>query len=145
MDPLPGAVGLPAAEVVEGGTVGHQVVGQGPPGAALAGLVEEGVKHLAAAVLGRPAPRLGLGDQMNQPLPLGVGENGLHPGIALFHELVPGLQSLFAGHHRRKYDPAGLSPFLFCDRLDLGLLFFSEVQVCRQVLHLHAEVLSRCF
>ena len=42
-NPLPGAVGVEPLEVVVDGLPGGEVVGQGPPGAALAGAVEQGV------------------------------------------------------------------------------------------------------
>src|SRR6516225_3619503 len=63
-DLLPGAVGSPGAEVVVGGLPGDaEVVGEGPPGAALAGMVEQGVEHLAHGVLAGTAAGLGRRDE----------------------------------------------------------------------------------
>src|SRR4051794_16326923 len=46
VDAVPGAVGLPRPEVVEADAVRRQVVGQRPPDAAVAGLVQDGVHDL---------------------------------------------------------------------------------------------------
>src|SRR5262249_24644062 len=66
----------------EGGAVRRQVVGQGPPDAAVAGLVEDGVDDLPAGVLSRPAAGLGPGGGgLDQP-PLGVRQGGRVAGPA---------------------------------------------------------------
>src|SRR5262249_7328013 len=53
VDPVPGAVPLPDPEVVEHDAVRRQVVGQGAPDAAVAGLVQDGVDDLAPGIPGR--------------------------------------------------------------------------------------------
>src|ERR1700755_496927 len=76
VDLVPGAVLLPPEEVVEHDPVRRQVVGQRPPHAPVAGLVQDGVDHLPAGVPGGPAARLGGGHvRLDQP-PLAVGQVG---------------------------------------------------------------------
>jgi len=61
VDAVPGAVGLPGPEVVNHDAVWGQVVWQGPLGASVAGLVEDGVDHVPAVVPGGEPARLGAG------------------------------------------------------------------------------------
>ena len=76
VDAIPGAIGLPQAEVVEGDPVRGQVVGQRPPHAPVPGLVQEGVDDLPPGVRRRPPAGLGAGDiGFDQP-PLAVGQVG---------------------------------------------------------------------
>src|SRR5579871_1246960 len=75
MDTVPGAtILLPEAEVVRSNAVGRQVMGQGSPDAAVAGLVEDGVDHLASAVACGASSRFGFGYiGFNEP-PLAVSK-----------------------------------------------------------------------
>ena len=86
-DPLPGAVVAPLLEVVPDGALGQQVVRQQLPLAAGAGLVEQGVEHLADVGRARPAAGLGRRDQRLDDRPLGVGQVGLG---GLSHRVVGG-------------------------------------------------------
>lgn len=76
MDLLPGAILLPEPEVVEDDPVGRQVVGQGLPGAAVMGLVEDGVDDLAPLVARGPAASLRRRDEVTEAPPLGVVQVG---------------------------------------------------------------------
>src|SRR5262249_49463508 len=73
-DPVPGAIALPGIEVVVGGPPRGEVMGQGPPGAALVGDVEDAVEDLAHVGLARPSAGSGRGDLGLQDSPSGVGE-----------------------------------------------------------------------
>src|SRR5581483_7922006 len=89
-DLLPGAIPTPPAEVVVDGPPGWEVVGQGAPGAALAGVVEQGVDDLAHVGLAGAAAGPGGGNQGLQDGPLLIGQvTGI--GFAL--------HTLFYVHH----------------------------------------------
>jgi len=64
-------------------------VGEHPPLAAGADDVEQGVDDLPAVVLGRPAARLGGGDESRDLGPLGLGQVG-QVGLASVHTLKLG-------------------------------------------------------
>jgi hypothetical protein len=74
VDPLPGPVGLPAAEVAVDGLPGGEVVRQHSPGAAGGQEVEDGVEQVPVGVLPGPAAGLGAGDQVFDVGPLEVGQ-----------------------------------------------------------------------
>src|SRR5579872_5581152 len=73
-DLLPSAIALPGGEVVPGGALGHEVVGQVVPLAAGACLVEQGVDDLAQVRGAGAASRLRRRQQGFDQLPLGVGQ-----------------------------------------------------------------------
>ena len=61
-------------EVVVDALPGREVVGQGAPGAALAGDVEQGVEDAAHGVFAGPAAGPDVGDQLLEDGPLLVGQ-----------------------------------------------------------------------
>src|SRR5256885_5786289 len=81
---VPGAVALPGAEVVEHDPVAGQVVRQGAPSAAVAGLIKDGVDDLAPGVLRGASARFGTRNIRFDPTPLVVREVGQigHPAHA---------------------------------------------------------------
>src|SRR5215468_416354 len=72
VNPVPGAVLLPGPEVVESDPIRWQVMGQGPPSAAVAGLVQDRVHDLAPAIAGWPPAWLRLGHVRFYALPLRI-------------------------------------------------------------------------
>jgi hypothetical protein len=76
VNPLPGAVLLPRPEVVKHDAVGRKVLGQRPPGAAFPDQIEDGVDDFPAGVLRWAPSRFGFWDQVDEALPLGIGEVG---------------------------------------------------------------------
>src|SRR5580698_1863876 len=72
-DGLPGAVFLPAFEVLVGGSGGAEVVRQIVPLAASAVLVEQGIDDLAQVDLARSPTRFGVRQDGSDQFPLSVG------------------------------------------------------------------------
>src|SRR5277367_2001207 len=85
-DGLPGAIAVPALEVIVGGSLGDEVVRQEVPLATGAALVEQGVDDLAQ--VDRPRSTTGFGGQQNgfDQGPLGVAQVG---GIGFPHGCCP--------------------------------------------------------
>jgi hypothetical protein len=67
---LPSAVAGPVLEVVIDGLPGLEIMGQGPPPAPLAGLVEECVQHPSHRGLAGPSAQFGRGDHGGSNGPL---------------------------------------------------------------------------
>src|SRR5690242_19052691 len=76
LEPLPGAIVVPGAEVAIEPVPGREVVGEQPPGTASAGQIADRIEDLAHVILAGTAPRLGGRDVALQLLPLGIGQIG---------------------------------------------------------------------
>ena len=76
VDPLPGSVGLPAAEVGVDRLPGREVVGQQPPGTAGAAEVEDSRDQVAVAILAGAAAGFGCRHQVLDVVPLQVRQVG---------------------------------------------------------------------
>src|SRR5262249_17340709 len=90
VEPLPGAVVAPLAEVVVAGTPGGKVLGHHPPGAAAPDDVQDAVKDLPQVHRAGSPAGLGRREQPLELLPLVAGEIGgvalgFGPGLLGFH------------------------------------------------------------
>src|ERR1700678_4208407 len=86
LDRLPGAVLIPAFEVVVGGTLGDEIVRQEVPLATRAVLVEQGIDYLAEIDRTRSPTGLGRRKDGLDQVPLGVAQVG---GIGFPHGCSP--------------------------------------------------------
>jgi len=74
VDSCPGAVLPPGAKIPPDGAPRWEIMGQCPPGTAVAEHIPDTVEHLSQVYAPRPAPGLGRGQQRGEHPPLGRGQ-----------------------------------------------------------------------